>query len=106
MGYQPRYVKRGRSEKNRWRDSADSASTRPMTIGHRIEQARKAAGLSRHRLGVACDVTPDTIASWEAGRVEPRASAITSIAERCGCAASWLLTGEGQGPRVPNGVAS
>ena len=77
-----------------------------MTIGTRIEQARKAAGLSRHRLGVACDVTPDTIASWEAGRVEPRASAITSIAERCGVAAGWLLTGEGQGPSIPNGVAS
>jgi len=64
-------------------------------IGHRIREARQEAGLSQYRLGIAVDVTPPTIASWELGRAEPRASDLERIAAACAVRAAWLLTGEG-----------
>lgn len=74
------------------------ASRCDMSLSDRIRQAREVAGISQHRLAVALDVTGATIASWEHGRYEPRASQVEAIAARCGCSAAWLLTGEGASP--------
>jgi transcriptional regulator with XRE-family HTH domain len=68
------------------------------TIASRIMRSRKAAGLSQHRLAVALDLTGQTIAAWEHGRAEPRATEVANLARATGVSAAWLLTGEGIGP--------
>ena len=68
------------------------------SIASRIMRARAASGLSQHRLAVALGLTGQTIAAWEHGRAEPRATELASLARATGVSPSWLLTGEGVGP--------
>ena len=63
------------------------------TIGSRITEARDRAGLTKHALSIALDVYPATIAAWEAGRAEPRASDIVALASHLNVRPGWLLTG-------------
>lgn len=65
------------------------------TIGHRITKAREKAGLTKHALSIAVECYPATLASWEAGRAEPRATDVVAVATACGVDAGWLLTGDG-----------
>jgi transcriptional regulator with XRE-family HTH domain len=61
------------------------------TIGSLIRAARERASLSQYRLAVALGVTPQTIAAWEAGRTEPRASDVRRLAETLGVDAARLI---------------
>ena len=65
------------------------------TIGSRITKAREKADKTKHALAIAVGCYPATLASWETGRVEPRATDVVAIAEACGVDAGWLLTGQG-----------
>lgn len=71
------------------------------TLGGRISLAREIAGLSAsqaaHRLGVM----PGTWSAWERDRDVPRANRLANMAGVLGVSLSWLLSGEGEGPREP-----
>jgi transcriptional regulator with XRE-family HTH domain len=66
----------------------------PDHIGVRLRSARTAAGLSRHRLAVAIDVTGNTIQRWEAGENSPNSDRLLALAEALGVSVTWLLAGD------------
>lgn len=70
----------------------------PMTFGHRLRAARKAAGLTQRALGDACKVRELAVVQWEAGRAVPRSDRVVLAAIACGVSTDWLLSGEGVGP--------
>jgi len=63
------------------------------TIGQRITAYRKVLGQSQQRLATAVGVTTMTLASWEKGKTEPRASQIAKLAELLGVSVTDLIEG-------------
>lgn len=59
---------------------------------HQLKSRRKAAGLSRTKLGAALDVSENTVADWELGRWVPRANTLAALALEFGCAMEELFT--------------
>lgn len=52
-----------------------------------IKQHREAAGLTQFQVAVAIGVQPNTVAGWEAGRKEPRATHLQALARVLGVSA-------------------
>ena len=65
-----------------------------QTLGLRIEQARKAAGLSLRQVATRMSVKPSTVEKWEEGSSEPRANKLLTLAGVLGVPVLWLLDGE------------
>jgi transcriptional regulator with XRE-family HTH domain len=68
-----------------------------MTIGQRIKEARKKAGLIQKQLGEKMGVSYQTIAQWETGRRNPKGSTLAKIAAAIGMdsfalGAKWIET--------------
>ena len=74
-----------------------------MTVGERIQQLRKAAGLSQEQLAEQLDVSRQSVSKWELNDAAPEISKIIALSELFGggalpffalaCAASYLLSG-------------
>ena len=62
-----------------------------MTIGERIFELRKDAGLSQIKLAKAIGVTQKAIDFWEKGINEPKASYIIKLARYFGVSCDFLL---------------
>lgn len=65
-----------------------------MTIGKRIREAREAAGLTLDAMGQACGgKTPQAVYRWEAGKSQPHAPDLATVAALTGVSLAWLITG-------------
>ena len=79
------------------------ASVKPSsgTIGERIRQSRKAAGLSRTTLARQAGVSQPAVWNWEQQGRTPHRGTLAKVAEALGVAESFLRTGSlapGPGP--------
>lgn len=67
-----------------------------MTIGKRIREAREAADLTLDAVARACGgKTPQAVYRWEAGKAQPYASDLATVAALTGVSLAWLITGHG-----------
>lgn len=63
------------------------------TIGERIRQARKAAGLNQAGLANRIGVSQPAIANWESGVHDPRRLMLAKLAEALATSLDWLAEG-------------
>lgn len=70
--------------------SNDAASS---SIGERIRQARKAAGLNQADLASRIGVTQPAVANWESGVHDPRRLMLAKLADALGTPLDWLADG-------------
>lgn len=68
-------------------------SQEPLSIGDRIKNARKKAGLSQTDLAERVGVTQPAVANWESGVHDPRRLMLAKIAETLKVSAEWLASG-------------
>ncbi len=64
-----------------------------MTVGRRIRDARKAAGLTQADLALRLGKTQATIARWERGQSEPTRALVAAVAKALGIGVQWLEGG-------------
>lgn len=64
-----------------------------MTLGDRIAQARKQAGLSQEQLGEKLGVSRQAISKWESGQTNPDVAYVTELCRLLGISSDWLLLG-------------
>jgi transcriptional regulator with XRE-family HTH domain len=63
------------------------------TIGDRIRQARKAAGLNQSDLAARIGVSQPAVANWESGVHDPRRLMLAKLADALGAPLDWLADG-------------
>ncbi len=66
------------------------------TIGLRIKEARKTAGLSQEQLAVKLGIRFQAVQQWERGRTAPRSSLLPRLASELGKSPEWLQFGVAQ----------
>ena len=64
-----------------------------MTLGERITQARKQAGLSQEQLGEKLGVSRQAISKWESGQTNPDVVYVAELCRLFGVSSDWLLLG-------------
>ena len=75
-----------------------------QTLGRRIQEARKAAGLSQESLGERLGVSRQAVSKWETGTADPSTSNLLALAKLFGISAEELLRSvEQEGPEAENG---
>ena len=62
-----------------------------QTLGRRIQEARKAAGLSQESLGERLGVSRQAVSKWESGTADPSTSNLLALAKLFGVPAEELL---------------
>ena len=62
-----------------------------QTLGRRIQEARKAAGLSQESLGERLGVSRQAVSKWETGTADPSTSNLLALAKLFGVPAEELL---------------
>ena len=62
-----------------------------QTLGRRIQEARKAAGLSQESLGERLGVSRQAVSKWESGTADPSTSNLLALAKLFGVSAEELL---------------
>jgi transcriptional regulator with XRE-family HTH domain len=70
----------------------------PGTLAERIVEAREAAGFTTAQLAHRLGVRTSTLASWEAGKAEPRTNRLMMLAGLLSVSPTWLLCGRGTAP--------
>ena len=70
----------------------------PGTLAERIIKAREAAGFNTAELAHRLGVRTSTLASWEAGKAEPRTNRLMMLAGLLSVSPTWLLCGRGTAP--------
>lgn len=63
------------------------------SIGERIREARKAAGLNQAALAARVGVTQPAVANWESGVHDPRRMMLAKLAEALSTSLEWLAEG-------------
>lgn len=72
-----------------------------MNIGRRVRLARLALGVSQRRLAEIAGLSPAHVGLIESHqRVHVRWETLHALADALAVDASWLMDGEGRGPRV------
>lgn len=64
------------------------------TIGMRIREMRKVAGMSQEQLAEMLGTKKCTISAYENDKIDIKTSILLDIAEVLGCSASYLLEGQ------------
>lgn len=77
-----------------------SVHTTDDTIGGRISLARDAIGLTVEQISAIAGVMTETWTNWENDRAEPRANRLDMLARILQINITWLLDGQGAGPRM------
>ena len=65
-----------------------------MTIGQRIKEVRKSAGLTQRELAEKSGTATGTIQQYELGKRQPRIEQLQAIASALGVTTNYFLTGE------------
>ena len=73
--------------------SADQHLKEARSIGERIRDARKAAGLSQADLARLIGVSQPAIATWESGVHDPRRVVLAKLADALSTSLEWLAAG-------------
>lgn len=76
----------------------ESGNVPHIEVRHRLRIAREFAGLEQKELAELIGVSRTTIGNAETGVVKPRRITVNAWALACGVPASWILTGEADGP--------
>ncbi|WP_121063070.1 helix-turn-helix domain-containing protein [Chachezhania antarctica] len=71
------------------------------TFGDRIAGAREATGMSQAQLARRLGIKKSTLVGWEQDLSEPRANKLQMISGLLNVSIPWLLTGQGEGARMP-----
>ncbi|RYG92206.1 helix-turn-helix domain-containing protein [Loktanella sp. IMCC34160] len=71
------------------------------TFGDRLAAAREGAGLSQKDVASRLGVKTSVIKAWEQDLKEPRANRLQMMSGLLGVSLTWLLTGEGDAPSLP-----
>ena len=75
------------------------------TMGERIQQLRKAAGLSQEQLAEKLDVSRQSVSKWELNDAVPELAKVISISELFGVSTDELLKGKASGEAEGEGTA-
>ncbi len=75
-----------------------------VTMGERIQSARKSKGLSPSQLARRVSVKVVTLNNWESDRSEPRANKLVALAGVLSVNMIWLLEGSDDGSNLPPNV--
>ncbi|MFD2206587.1 helix-turn-helix domain-containing protein [Kiloniella antarctica] len=75
-----------------------------VTMGERIQTARKSRGLTPSQLARRVSVKVATLNNWESDRSEPRANKLVGLAGVLGVNMIWLLEGSDDGSNMPPNV--
>ncbi|WP_417454603.1 helix-turn-helix domain-containing protein [Kiloniella sp.] len=75
-----------------------------ITMGERIEAARKSKGLSASQLARRVGVKVSTMNNWESDRSEPRANKLVALAGVLSVNMIWLLEGSDDNTSLPPNV--
>lgn len=67
------------------------------TMGTRIREMRKAAGMSQEQLAELLCTKKATISAYENDRIDIKSSIVLEIAKALGCTGSYLLEGKQEG---------
>ena len=67
------------------------------TMGTRIREMRKAAGMSQEQLAEILCTKKATISAYENNRIDIKSSIVLEIAKALGCTGSYLLEGKQEG---------
>ena len=86
-------------------DTGDWFSDDAATFGDRLAGAREALGMTPDDLARRMGVKLKTLRAWEDDRAEPRANKLQMLAGLLSVSIPWLLTGRGDGPDGPDGLA-
>ena len=62
-----------------------------MTLGQRIQELRKGAGLTQEQLGARVGVTRQAVSKWENGTSDPSTSNLCALAKLYGIPVEELL---------------
>lgn len=65
-----------------------------MSLGERISQARKRAGLSQEQLGEQLGVSRQAVSKWESGQTNPDVSYVARMCRVLEVSSDWLLLEE------------
>ena len=74
-------------------------------MGERIQQLRKAAGLSQEQLAEKLDVSRQSVSKWELNDAVPELTKVIAISELFGVSTDELLKGKASGEAEGEGTA-
>lgn len=74
-----------------------------MTMGERIQQLRKAAGLSQEQLAEKLDVSRQSVSKWELNDAVPELTKVIALSELFGISVDELLKGSFNGCAADKG---
>ena len=66
-------------------------SEQRQAFGARLQQARKAKGMTLVEVGVMFDTSKQTVSHWETGRNMPSAEQVARMADEFATSVEWLL---------------
>jgi transcriptional regulator with XRE-family HTH domain len=89
LGVSPSWLAYGEGEEDAASELSFVAST-----GERLAAARQQSGLTRKDLGLAAQLTGQTVANIETGRMIPRVDTVEMLAGALGVSPSWLAFGD------------
>lgn len=72
-----------------------------MSLGERIAQARKAAGLTQQQVGDHFGITRNAVSLWESDENAPTAARIEDLAALLQVSYAWLGSGQGEMHMIP-----
>ena len=67
-----------------------------MTLGERMKEIRRNAGIKQAEFGALFGVKEGTVTSWETGLRNPSNAILSAICEKFSVNREWLKTGEGE----------
>ena len=76
-----------------------------VLFGERLQNAREASGMSPEAMANRLGVKTETIEHWEAGKVQPRANRLQTLASLLNVPLLWLLAGSQKVPDPAAGVS-
>ena len=65
-----------------------------MTLGERVRDRRKAAGLNQAELAALVGVSQAAVSDWEKGKATPSIGGAGALAKALGVELSWLVYGD------------
>lgn len=89
LGVSPSWLAYGEGE-----EPAVPAASFVATVGERLAAARQQRGLTRKALGIAAQLTGQTVANIETGRMIPQVHTVEMLAGALGVSPSWLAFGD------------
>lgn len=69
-----------------------------MTLGKRIQRARKRLGMTQDELGRVFNITGQAVSQWERGKERPDPDKFPQLRKALKVTYSWLLEGGGDPP--------